>query len=98
VELAFWRDIAVVWLALFCFIGMLIPLAATFFAVKGMHFLVDRTPRLLTKAQGYSRIMRRQTDSASRRVAAPIIGAQRQATRWATWGARLAGRQSTTRN
>jgi hypothetical protein len=97
VELALWRDIAVVWLALLCFIGMLVPLAAAFFAVKGMHFLVDRTPRLLIKAQGYSRIMRQQTDTASRTVAAPVIAAQRQATRWSTFAARLTGRQPSRR-
>lgn len=92
-ELGFWRDVAIVWLALLCFIGMVIPLVAGIFAVKGMHFLVERTPRLMIKAQGYSQIMRRQTDSASRKVAAPVIAAQRQAARWGTIGARLVGRK-----
>jgi hypothetical protein len=72
---------------------MLIPLAAALFAVKGMHFLVDRTPRLLTKAQGYSQTMRRQTDSVSRKVAAPVVNVRRQTTKWTTIGARLAGRK-----
>ncbi len=92
-ELAFWRDLAVVWLSLLCFIGMIIPLAIIFYAVKGMHVAIDRTPRLMNRAQGYSRFMRQQTDSASRAVAAPFITVQRQAARWSTFGARLAGRR-----
>ena len=67
-ELALWRDIALVWLAFLCFIGLIIPVAVSIFAVKGMHAAVDRTPRLLRQVQGYSRALRDQTESASGRV------------------------------
>ncbi len=83
-ELALWRDIAVVWLALLCFIGLIIPLAVALFAVKGMHTVVDRTPGLLRQAQGYSRVLRTQTDAASLRVAEPLIRVRKQTTRAST--------------
>jgi hypothetical protein len=84
VALALWRDIALVWLALLCFIGLLVPLAVSLFAVKGMHAAVDRTPRLLRQVQGYSRAMRTQTGAASLRIAEPVIQAHKRSTRLAT--------------
>lgn len=90
-ELAFWRDVSVVWLAFFCFIGMIVPLAVSLFAVKGMHAAVDRTPRLLRQVQGYSRALRTHTDVASRRVAEPVIQAHKTTTRVSTALNRLWG-------
>jgi hypothetical protein len=63
---------------------MLLPLAASIFVVKGMHFVVDRTPRLLRQVQGYSRTARTQVDAASDYVAAPVIHAHKLSTRYAT--------------
>lgn len=83
-ELALWRDIAVVWLAFLCFIGMVIPLAVSLFAVKGMHAAVDRTPRLMRQLQGYSRALRNQVNTASQRVAEPVIQTRKQSTRLST--------------
>ena len=88
-DLALARDIAVVWLAFLCFIGMLVPLVASIFAVKGMHAAVSRTPRLLRQVQGHTRKVRIQVDAASYRVAAPVIRAQRESTRFATFMNRL---------
>ena len=77
-SLALWRDIAVVWLALFCFIGMVVPLAIAFFAVKGFGIVLDRTPELLGKVRGVSRRVRDQSDAGSRQVVARIEAAQRR--------------------
>jgi hypothetical protein len=84
VDLAFWRNISVIWLAFLCFLGLLLPLAASLFIVKGMHALVDRTPRLLRQVQGYSRAVRNQVDTASDYVAAPVIQAHKVGTRYTT--------------
>ena len=84
VELALWRDIALVWLAFLCFIGLIIPLAVSIFIVKGMHVAVDRTPGLLRQVQGYSHALRTQVDSASYRVAEPVIQVKQRTTRWST--------------
>lgn len=81
VGLEVWRDIAVVWLALLCFIGLLLPLAVTFVAVKGMHFAVERTPRLLRQAQGYSRTARNRVDAAAQQTAHQTIRASTAVTR-----------------
>lgn len=88
-ELALWRDIAVVWLAFLCFIGMIIPLAVSLFAVKGMHAAVDRTPRFMHQLQGYSRALRNQVSAASQRVAEPVIKTRKQSTRLSTLISRL---------
>ena len=88
-ELALWRDIAMVWLAFLCFLGLIIPLAVSIFVVKGMHAAVDRTPRLLRQVQGYSRAARTQVDTASQRVAAPVVKAHAQASRLSAMTDRL---------
>lgn len=94
VTLDFWRNLAIVWLAFLCMIGMIIPLAASVFAVKGMHVLVDRTPALLGKARSAGRRVRAVTEEGSRRVAEPVIVAGRATTRIATLSRRLRGGQS----
>lgn len=81
-DLEFWRDVAVVWLALLCFIGMVLPLGLAFFAVKGMHAAVARVPGWLHQAQDVSHSVRGQTERVADRIAAPIIATDRQATRW----------------
>lgn len=93
-ELALWRDIAIVWLAILCFIGLIIPLAVSIFVVKGMHAAVDRTPRLLRQAQGYSRAARTQVENVSEQIATPVVKAHAQSTRVATIVDRIFWRRS----
>jgi len=81
VSLALWRDISAVWLLLLCFIGMLIPLAASFFAVWGMHKALERARTALTAAQSVSSTVRDKAGTASEQVVRPVIGAQRLAAR-----------------
>jgi hypothetical protein len=70
------RDISVVWLSLLCFIGMLIPLAVTYFAVRGMNHVLDKTPGAMRRAQGISRAARDRTLAVSNQVAEPLIRTQ----------------------
>lgn len=93
-SLEFWRDLAIVWLALLCFIGMLIPLAAMVFAVKGVHVAVAKTPGLLQQAQGKTRLARNKVDDASRIVADQVIRARSRVTGIQTRLSRLAGNAS----
>jgi len=88
-SLAIWRDLAVVWLALLCFIGSLIPLVAFYFAVRGMSAVNRRVPPLLQKAQTYSRTARARTDDVSTRVAAPVMRARAQGAKWERVAQRL---------
>lgn len=92
--LDFWRDLAIVWLAFLCLIGMVIPLAVSIFAVKGMHILVDRSPTLLAKARGVSRRVRSVSEEGSRRVVEPVVAARRTTTRITTVVDRLRGVRS----
>lgn len=84
-DLGFWRDLAVIWLALFCFIGLLVPVAIAVFAVKGMHIVIDRAPRYLQMAQDVSRQTRTRVHHAADIVAAPVVQGH---SRWARFRAR----------
>ena len=80
-DLRTWTDIAVVFLAIQCFVIMLIPLVLTFFMVRGMNMANSALPQYLIKAQGYSRIMRDQTVNVSDKIAAPLVQARAQQAR-----------------
>jgi hypothetical protein len=67
-DVTFWRDLAVVWLALFCFIGLLIPIALFYFAVRGINALHGLVYQLTKQGQGVSGQARRQVTQVSARV------------------------------
>jgi hypothetical protein len=94
VGLEFWRNLAIVWLALLCFVGLLLPLAAAIFAVKGLHIAVAKTPGLLRQVQGGTRQARLKVDDASRSATDQVIRARSRITRFETRLARLAGGRS----
>jgi hypothetical protein len=75
VSLDFWRDVAVIWLCIQGFFMLLIPLAIAFFMVRGINWVVAKTPPIFHKAQGYSRLMRNKTDLYAGKVADPLIRA-----------------------
>lgn len=77
--LEFWANVSAVWLSLLCFIGLLIPLVAAYFAIRGMHFVLEKSRSAMATAQDYSRLVRHRTDTLSRRVATPVIKAERKA-------------------
>ena len=77
--LEFWANISAVWLALICFIGLLIPLAATYFAIRGMHAALGYSRSGLETAQGYSSKARKQAESISQKVAEPVIKVESEA-------------------
>jgi hypothetical protein len=93
VSLAFWRDLAIVWLALLCLIGLAVPLAAAVFAVKGTGFVVDRTPELLRKAQSITRQVRDRTDAGSRQIVIGMMAAQHRADDIVAAAQRVVGRR-----
>lgn len=92
-ELAFWRDLSVIWLSLFCFIGLAIPLVVLYFAVRGMNALHDSTYRLLLRAQSISHRVPAQTEQVAARVSEPVIQLQRQTTRVETFLKSLLGQR-----
>jgi hypothetical protein len=80
-DIAFWRDVSLVWLSLLCFIGLVIPLAVVYFAVRGMNAAHTRLAPLLRRAQGYSQAMRNQSEALSYKVAEPVIQANLRITK-----------------
>lgn len=94
--LSFWRDASIVWLSLLCFIGLLIPLAALFFAVRGLDAAHRKSLSFLRQSQGYSRAMSRQSAAVSERVAVPVIRTHSQFVRIRTTVRRLWGERRST--
>ncbi len=80
-NLEFWTDVSIVFLAIQTFILLLIPLVAFYFAVRGLNFLHIRLPRVMSQAQNVSKQVRLKTEAASERVADPIVRAQRARTK-----------------
>jgi hypothetical protein len=81
-ELAFWRDLSVIWLSLLCFIGLLIPLVALYYVVRGMQIVNQRALPLLKQAQTYSRLARDKSDDVADRVAEPMLRTKAQTAKW----------------
>ena len=84
-SIALWRDISVVWLSLFCFVALVIPIVILYFAVRGMNFVQEKTHMLFLKAQGISQIVRVRTESISEKVAKPVIQAHGSFAKTRTW-------------
>lgn len=88
-NISLWRDLAVVFLALQCFIIMLIPLVIIYFGVRGMAFVNDRTPGLFLRVQKLTKQVRSGADRVSDQVAAPVARVQAEITRVETVMQRL---------
>ncbi len=84
-SIAFWRDLSVVWLSLFCFIALVIPIVILYFVVRGMNYVQGKVHMLFQKAQGISRLVRVQTDRISDKVAEPVIQAHGRFAKTRTW-------------
>ena len=72
-EVAFWRDLSVIWLSLFCFVMLIIPLAALYFVVRGMDWLHRKSYTLAKQTQGLSGTVRVQSVQISTKVSEPVI-------------------------
>lgn len=77
-NISFWADVSVVFLAIETFFLLLIPLVAFYFAVRGLNFLHIRLPGVMSKAQGISRQVRLKTEAASQRVVDPVVRVERE--------------------
>ncbi len=89
VDLAGWRDVAAILLAVEWFVLNLVPLALYYFALRGVLALQKKLRPVLTRAQEVSRQADQGVDRGTRAVARPFIwlrsnaaGARRA---WATY-------------
>lgn len=83
-NLEFWTDVSIVFLAIETSILLIIPLVVLYFAVRGLNFLHIRLPRVLFRAQDISKEMRIRTEAMSERVVDPMVKADRESTRATT--------------
>jgi len=79
--LAVWRDLSVVWLSFFCFVGLAMPLAILYFAVRGMNAFHAKSYHLLRRAQQTSSKLPVQTEQLANRVSEPVIQLQKRTKR-----------------
>ena len=91
-DIAFGRDLAIIWLSLFCLVGLCIPIVGLFFAVRGMNGLQKRSKQWLQ--EGHTKVIsaRQQTEELSDKVVQPIIQAQSRVTQAKTSIMRITGR------
>lgn len=78
-SLAFWRDVSIVWLALQSFILLIVPLAISYFAVRGMRYVLAKLPPLFHQAQTFSSKARNKTEDVCDQIASPLISAHSRA-------------------
>ena len=95
-SLEFWRNVAVIWLCLQAFIMLLIPLAISYLLVRGINWVVRKTPPIFHKGQEYSSLMRSKTEAYAEKAAAPVISAHARAAKVQTVLERLTGRAEET--
>lgn len=77
-DVHFWRDLAVIWLSLFCFIGLIVPIVALYFVVRGVNAAHGGTQYLLHKGQTLTSRVRGQVVTVTQRVDEEAIRAQSQ--------------------
>lgn len=78
-EIEFLRNLAIIWLSLFCIAGLVAPIIGLYFAIRGMSAATTHMPRLLGSAQSKTRSLRTNAARISDRVAAPMLTAQQKA-------------------
>lgn len=71
-DLSFWRDVAVVVLAVETFIAMLIPMVAFFFGIKGLRWLEKNTKVYGKQARHRWQRVHRQVAGVTRVVESPF--------------------------
>lgn len=92
-DFSFERDIALVWLSLFCMLGLLVPIVGLYFAVRAMNVAQKKSVQLLKESHVRVQQARQQTERLSDRTAQPILRAQSQIAQAKTTLKKLAGRQ-----
>lgn len=84
-DLAFWRDLSVIWLSLFCFIGLALPLAILYFLVRGLHTLHENSAKLLQRTQAISQRASAQSEQMATQVREPFVSLQKRTKRLETF-------------
>jgi hypothetical protein len=79
--LPFWRDLAVIWLSLFCLISLIPPLVVLYYAVRGMNSFHNLSYRWVRRARGISSQAPQQAARLAIQVSEPLIQMQQRTKR-----------------
>lgn len=91
-DFSFERDLALIWLSLFCVVGLLVPIIGLYFAVRGMNSAQKKSLELLKAGQLKAHQAKEQSERLSERTAQPFLRAQSQVARTKSTLKRLTGR------
>lgn len=78
-DLAVWRDVALIWLILLALISVLPVAIVSFFAIRGLHRLRQVAKRYLPLAAQKARLVADKVELVSQKVTGPIVGVQTRA-------------------
>lgn len=92
-DFSFERDIALIWLSIFCVLGLAAPILGLYFAVRAMNVAQKKSVELLKEGHIRVQQVRQQTERVSDRTAQPILRAQSQIAQAKTTLKKLAGRK-----
>jgi uncharacterized protein YpmB len=84
-DLAFWRNVSIVWLILFALVFTVVPGVIFYFCVRGMNVVLRKTETGLKVAQKYSGLTRQVVVTNSDVVADKVLKARMQATKVTTF-------------
>lgn len=76
------RNISLIWLSLFCFIGLVPPLVILFFAVRGLNWVTAQARPLFRRAREGSETVQQHVERYSVLAANPLIQLKGRARRW----------------
>ena len=75
-DLSIGRDIALIWLSIFCMIGLLVPIAALYFAIRGMNIAQTKSVELLRQGQTQVKGIHQSTERMSHQAIQPVLRAK----------------------
>jgi len=73
------RDIAIIWLALLCFVALLPPILILYLMVQGMGEFSRKMPRLLERVRSQNHALREGANRLNSQVSDPLERWQEQA-------------------
>lgn len=80
-QLAIWRNISIVFLAVQCMVGVILMLALSYVLVRLMNTLQGKAEQGVPKVQQLTAQVAEKTSHYAAKATAPVIKAQRAATR-----------------
>ena len=93
-DFSFGRDLALIWLSLFCLIGLLVPIVALFFAVRYMNIGHQKIVQVIQQSQGYLHTVRQKTEQVSQSAVRPVVSARANLTKASITMQSITGRKA----